>query len=206
MKIHVPKYQEIAADIAGKIASGAYKEGERIYIRSSLVSQYGVSSETTRRAVSVLSDMGIVEATKGSGVRIVSRRLARDFAEKFDSISQMSDLKHRILDEVDRQISASQAVKELVSDLMYRTERFRSVNPFAPFEIEVDDSVSCLGKSLSDLNFWHNTAATVVAIRRGDKIIISPGPYASFEAGDVVYYVGDEGCHERVRQFLYGSQ
>ncbi len=206
MKIHVPKYQEIAADIAGKIASGAYKEGERIYIRSSLVSQYGVSSETTRRAVSVLSDMGIVEATKGSGVRIVSRRLARDFAEKFDSISQMSDLKRRILDEVDRQISASQAVKELVSDLMYRTERFRSVNPFAPFEIEVDNSVSCLGKSLSDLNFWHNTAATVVAIRRGDKIIISPGPYASFEAGDVVYYVGDEGCHERVRQFLYGSQ
>ncbi len=206
MKIHVPKYQEIAADIALKIADGAYREGERIYIRSSLASQYGVSSETTRRAVSVLSDIGIVEATKGSGVRILSRRLAHDFAEKFDAIRQMSDLKRQILDEADRQIAAAQAVKDLVSDLMYRTERFRSVNPFSPFEIEVQKGLAVCGKSLSDLNFWHNTAATVVAIRRLDKMILSPGPYASLEAGDTIYYVGDEGCHERVRNFLNGNR
>ena len=206
MKIHVPKYQEIAADIASKIASGAYKEGERIYIRSSLSSQYGVSTETTRRAVSMLSDMGIVEATKGSGVLILSRRQARDFAEKFDSISRLSDLKRDILGEVDRQIEAAHAVKELVSDLMYRTERFRSINPFAPFEIEVENSSTCIGKSLADLNFWHNTAATVVAIRRGDQTFISPGPYASLEVGDVVYCVGDEGCPARVNQFLYTNR
>lgn len=203
MKIHVPKYQEIAADIAGKIAHGTYKEGERIYIRSSLSSQYGVSTETTRRAVSVLADMGIVEATKGSGVLILSRRLARDFASKFDSISQMSDLKRRILSEVEREVEAGQTIKELVGELMYKTERFRSVNPFAPFEIELDETASFLGKNLSELNFWHNTMATVVAIRRDEQVFISPGPYFALAAGDILYYVGDENCHERVRDFLY---
>ena len=72
MIITGPKYQQIAADIAAKIVDGHYRVGEKIYARSSLASQYGVSSETARRAVCVLSHLKIVEATKGSGVIIKS--------------------------------------------------------------------------------------------------------------------------------------
>ncbi|MEG2918744.1 MAG: GntR family transcriptional regulator, partial [Clostridium sp.] len=71
-KITSPRYQQIAADIASKIATGHYKLGEKIYARSMLASQYGVSSETSRRAICILSDLDIVDTTKGSGVVIKS--------------------------------------------------------------------------------------------------------------------------------------
>ncbi|TCL58383.1 regulatory GntR family protein [Kineothrix alysoides] len=205
MKIDIPKYQQIAADIAAKIAYGDYLEGEKIYVRSSLASQYGVSSETARRAVCVLSDMKIVEITKGSGVLIKSRKLAMDFINKFDSVSQMSELKKHILNSIEQQITQSTELKTMVTELMYKTERFRVVNPFSPFEIAITEHASYIGQNLSESNFWHNTAATVIAIRRGEQIIISPGPYAVITEGDILYYVGDENCHERVKNFLYSK-
>ncbi len=206
MKIDIPKYQQIAADIATKIACGDYAEGEKIYVRSALASQYGVSSETARRAVYVLSDMKILEITKGSGVLIKSRKLAVDFINKFDSVSQMSELKKHILNNIEQQNTQSAELKTMVSELMYKTERFRVVNPFSPFEISITQEASCIGQNLSESNFWHNTTATIIAIRRGEEIIISPGPYAVISLGDILYYVGDENCHERVRSFLYSKQ
>ena len=46
VKLVSPVYQQIAADIASKIANGHYELGQKIYARSVLASQYGVSSET----------------------------------------------------------------------------------------------------------------------------------------------------------------
>lgn len=206
MKISIPRYQQIAADVAVKIAEGYYSEGEKIYVRSSLSSQYGVSSETARRAISALADLKIVEVTKGSGVLIKSREKAIDFVKRFNEISQMSDLKKQILAGLDNQIKQSNEIKVMVSELMYVTERFREVNPFTPFEIEINDTANYLGKNLSDINFWHNTTATIIAIKREGKIIISPGPYAVITAGDIICYIGDENCHERVRNFLYNME
>ncbi|RKJ34567.1 GntR family transcriptional regulator, partial [Butyricicoccus sp. 1XD8-22] len=51
LQVKQPKYMKIAADIASKIVDKKYVIGEKIYARSSLASQYGVSSETARRAI-----------------------------------------------------------------------------------------------------------------------------------------------------------
>lgn len=203
MKIDVPKYQQIAADIAAKIAYGDYTEGQKIHVRSSLATQYGVSSETARRAVSLLADMKIVDVSKGSGVLIISQNKAADFIGKFNSVSRMSELKNQIMRILNNQIEQSTEMKSMLSDLIYKTERFRNINPFTPFDIEITDKASVVGKSISEAKFWHNTTATVIAIRREEQIIISPGPYAIITVGDVLYYIGDENCHERVRNFLY---
>lgn len=203
MKITIPRYQQIAADVATKIARGHYKEGDKIYARSSLASQYGVSSETARRAICILSDMEIVESTKGSGVLIKSREKAAEFIQRFNNINQMNDLKEEIYQNLEQQIEQSNQLKTLVSEYMYKTERFRAVYPFTPYEIEVTEKSNHIGESLSDIQFWHNTSATIIAIQRGEQIIISPGPYAIITLGDVIYYVGDENCHERVRNFMY---
>lgn len=205
MKIGVSKYQQIAADIAAKIARGDYSEGQTVHVRSSLASRYGVSTETARRAVSVLADMGIVEVKKGSGVLIVSQKKAADFIKKFNAISQMSDLKKRIMETLEEQTKQNKQMKTMLGDLLYKTERFRSTNPFSPFDIEITEKASVIGQSISDTNFWHNTTATIIAVRRGEEIIISPGPYTVLSLGDVIYYIGDENCHDRVRNFLYMS-
>ena len=53
------------------------------------------------------------------------------------------------------------------------------------------------------MNFWHNTSATIIAIKRNNELFRSPGPYAEFKQGDIVYYVGDEMSTERVYNFIY---
>ena len=46
------------------------------------------------------------------------------------------------------------------------------------------------------------TRATIIAIRRGDQIILSPGPYAVMLAGDIVMYIGDTKSVEAVISFI----
>ena len=43
-----------------------------------------------------------------------------------------------------------------------------------------------IGKSIGALKFWQSTGGTIVAIRRGQTVILSPGPYAELYSGDVI--------------------
>jgi len=203
LKITSPKYQQIAADLASKIAQGHYRVGEKIYARSALASQYGVSAETARRAVCVLSDLQIVETEIGSGITIKSREKAVEFARQYGDTRTVDDLKKNLRQSMLRQQQEMQYFTQCLSDLMNKTDRLRSCNPFVPYQIEIRHDALYLNRSLSDINFWHHTAATVVAIQRGDDLLLSPGPYAVLTEHDVFYFIGDKSCPERVNQFLY---
>ena len=101
-KIVGPVYQQIAVDIASKIISGHYSVGDKIYARSSLATQYNVSSETARRAISILQDMNIVDIQKGSGVIITSCDNAVKFLKQYNDITTIVEIKHNILTCVER--------------------------------------------------------------------------------------------------------
>lgn len=203
VKIVAPRYQQIAVDIAGKIVDKHYVIGGKVYARSALASQYGVSSETARRAISVLSDMDIVEVTKGSGVVIKSYENAVKFIKQYSDIQTLHDLKNEILKNVDKQIDENFILKEHVTKLVARLESFKSINPFVPFEIQITEDTPHMGKTSSDVNFWHNTSATIIAIKRGKELLMSPGPYATFCENDMIYFVGDESSYVRVHHFMY---
>lgn len=203
IKITTPRYQQIAADIAAKIVNGEYKIGDKLFARSFLATQYAVSSETARRAISVLQDLKIVKATKGSGVLIISYEEAVRFVHQFRDVKGISDLRQDIMDSVERQAKEMEYFNDTLNHLIQQTERFHNINAFAPFKIEIDDKTPYLNQSVSDLNFWHHTTATIIAIRREDVIMLSPGPYAKLEAGDIYYFVGDQDCLGRVTAFLY---
>lgn len=202
-RVVLPKYQQIAADIAAQIANGKYKVGEKIYARSSLAIQYGVSSETARRAISILQDMGIVTATKGSGVTITSLDKALHFVKQFNEIQSFTELKTNILRSIERQAKEFVVLQEHVNELIDRTERFKAINPFIPYEIAITAKAKHLGESVSENNFWHLTNATIIAIKRNKELILSPGPFATFMENDIFFFIGDNDCYERVNTFLY---
>ena len=206
LRVTGPKYQQIAADIASKIAEGQYKVGDKIYARSSLASQYGVSAETARRAICVLADLEIVSSNPGSGVIIISVENALKFIKQYTDIQTVNNLKQNIIDSVERQRQELEYFNRCLSDLIERTDRFRSINPFVPFEIEITKATPYFNKSVADVNFWHHTSATIVAIKRGGKLTLSPGPYAVFKENDIFYFLGDEDCPERVKNFLYPKE
>ncbi|TQI67712.1 TrkA C-terminal domain-containing protein [Clostridium sp. KNHs216] len=206
IKVTAPVYQKIAADIAAKIVDNRYRVGEKIYARSYLASQYNVSSETARRAICVLSDLEIVDVTKGSGVIIKSYDNAVKFVHQYNDIQSLNDLKKDILSSVERQKKETKFLLKSISSIIDRTERFQSINPFIPFEIEITEKTPLLDKSLSELNFWHHTAATIIAIKRNSTLMMSPGPYAILQKHDVLYYCGEDNCQDRVKSFLYPDE
>ncbi|QCR34048.1 TrkA C-terminal domain-containing protein [Lysinibacillus sp. SGAir0095] len=203
VQVKQPRYQKIAADIASRIVEKKFLVGEKIYARSSLASQYNVSSETARRAIAVLQDLEIVEATKGSGVMIKSYEKAAQFVHQFLEVQSVYQVQLEMLESIKRQKNELEVLQETTERLVSRTERFKSVNPFVPFQVEVRDETPYLSQSIGSINFWQNTMATIVGIRRGVELMISPGPYATFEQGDVIYFIGNDECLERVQKFLY---
>ena len=203
VQLKQPKYAKIAADIASKIVEKKYQVGEKIYARSSLASQYGVSAETARRAIAVLQDLEIVEATKGSGVMIKSYEKAAQFVHQFLEVQSIYQVQLEMLESIKRQREELNVLQETTERLVNRTERFKSVNPFVPFQVEILENSPFISQSIGTINFWQNTMATIVGIRRGDELLISPGPYATFQEHDIIYFIGNDECLERVQKFLY---
>lgn len=202
-RIESPVYQQIAVDLAAKIASGKYQEKERIRGRSTLASYYNVSPETIRKAVYILEDVGIVTIHQGIGIEVASAEQAREFQEKYSNIYNLNSLKKELLDLLHQHQEQERLLKEKVNDLIDSTERFRNVNPFIPFELVITRDMKYLGKTASEINFWQNTMATIIAIKRNDRLILSPGSYATLKEGDIWYLIATEESFNRVKSFLH---
>ncbi|MCH7322755.1 GntR family transcriptional regulator [Solibacillus sp. MA9] len=202
LPVKQPKYQLIAEDIAGKIVEGKYEVGEKIYARSSIATQYGVSAETARRAIAVLQDLNIVEATKGSGVIIQSYERAVEFVHRLKDVKSVRILQNELENSIERQKKELEDIQSTLFEFINRTNRLQSINPFIPFQIEVTSHCLFLNKNIGELLFWQQTGATIIAIKKETELVLSPGPYAILQAGDVLYFIGNEQSYSVVQQFL----
>ena len=200
-KITIPRYLKIAVDIAARIASRSLAEGEKLKGRSILSTEYNVSSETIRRSMSILSDKKVVQIKAGSGIFILSRNQAVEFINNFKSdeiLHKMNDnlsglLKKRL--ELDEEIANT--TKQIAD--MYKYLRSDLIKPV---EIILPEDSHVIGKSIGELQIWHNTGATIIGIIQDKQIIISPGPYFEFTPKDKVLIVGDEHVIERFNTFV----
>lgn len=202
-KISIPRYQQIAIEIASRISSGQYKVGEKIYARSSIASQYGVSAETARRAICVLSDLEIVTSEKGSGVTIKSDEKAIDFIKQYSKRQTIDTIKENLLKSIARQQKEMNTLNECLSDLITASEHFRSMNPFMPFEVKITAECYYINKTVSEIQFWQHTRATIVAIGRNGNVLKSPGPYTILLENDTIYFVSQDDSSQGVKEFLY---
>jgi len=62
--------------------------------------------------------------------------------------------------------------------------------------------MSIIDKTISQTKFWQNTGATIIGIRRDDKLILSPGPKTIFKASDIFIVICDENSYYRIKEFL----
>lgn len=205
-RIETPIYQQIAIDLASKIVNGKYQQGQRIKGRTTLASYYNVSPETVRKAVCILEDVGVVCSRAGVGIEVVSVDKSKEFLDNYQEVINLNSIKKNILEIMQTQNEQAQKLKDTITELLDCTERFKDLNPLTPFEIEINKDMKYLGKTIGEINFWQNTSATLIGILRENSMILSPGPYAAFEEGDVIYVVGTEESYNRVKQFLYGRQ
>lgn len=85
------KYEEIIDWIKEKIDHGELTVGSKIYSENELVSIFGVSRQTVRHAISVLSSEGILERKRGSGTYITKPKERKSDTKRIAVITTYID-------------------------------------------------------------------------------------------------------------------
>jgi K+/H+ antiporter YhaU regulatory subunit KhtT len=202
--IVAPVYSQIALDIAMRISRGEIQESTKLYGRSVLASQYGVSPETIRRAIKILEDVQIVKTHESKGSEVISKEKAKEYVNKFSELNDIRVKQRKLKELLDEHGKLSQEINEIASSIVRIKEHFTVTSPFVPYEEVIPETSPLIGKTLGEVRFWQQTNATVIAIRRGDQIILSPGPYATLMAKDIIIYIGDTKSVEAVISFIKG--
>ena len=190
-KMMSPIYKQIALDLANRIYHGDLNVGDKIHGRSTLAGEYNVSPETIRRSVKLLEDMEVVTSSQGSGITVLSKENAATFIKRFKDIESIGVLKDNIDGLLDKRRNIDEELHNAIEKVISFSERLKNVNPINTLEIQLPPKCHLVGKSVAEVKFWQNTGATIIGIRRKGELIISPGPYASFEEGDTVLVVGE---------------
>ena len=197
-----PVYSQIAYDIAVKIASGELKEKERFSGRTLLSSQYGVSSETIRRALRLLYDVGIVRVQQGVGVLVLSRKRAAEYVELHKSGRDLRILRTQLRTLLAQRSALDEQINDTIERICDLNDRFRHSDSLRTYEFTLDADNPIAGRTIGSLMFRQSTGATIVAIRRSGEILLSPGPMTILEAGDVLVVACDISRVEQVSAFI----
>lgn len=201
------QYLQIALDLANRIANGELAEGRRIYGRSVMASEYNVSPETIRRALWLLSDMKVVEVKPQSGAVVLSADNARRYIETFNEEASSHSLHRQLKELVTQSADINRQLLETVKALIKSEDTFFAASqPLPNYEVTVPKTSPLIGKSIGELKFWQSTGGTIVAIRRGQTVILSPGPYAELYGGDVIVLVGPPSAAEAAHYLVEGAQ
>ena len=198
-----PIYQKIAIDITNRIVKDEFPLGSKIYGRSKLAGEYKVSPETIRRSMILLEDMNIVEVNQGSGITVKSRDQAFKYIEKFKVLDSINSLKNDLINLNKQKKIIDDKFELTLNKILDLTQKFKSTDSFSPLEIKIAKDAKIINKTISDVKFWKNTGATIVGIRRQNKMILSPGPDAIFLPDDVIIIISEDSVYEKVNKFLY---
>lgn len=201
------QYLLIALDLAGRIARGELPEGSRIYGRSVMASEYNVSPETIRRALRLLADMKVVEVKPQSGAVVLSADSARRYMENFQGSADVHALRAQLKEMMEEYDDLHRRMAETVKALVKSRDTFAAAGePLPNYEVPVPRDSPCIGKSIGALKFWQSTGATVVAVRRGQTVILSPGPYAELYAGDIIVLVGSPAAADAAHRLVSSKE
>ena len=204
--VTAPVYLQIALDVASRIERGELAEKSKLYGRSVMSSEYGVSPETIRRSLKLLSDMGVVDVQHNSGAVVLSREKASQYVARFSEYTDVKIRRKKLQKMMHEHIQQTRAMMDLVNEITGADDRVSRSNPFRNYEIDIPENSSVIGKTIGELQFWQETGATVIAIRRSETIILSPGPYIRLESFDTIIFVGDTRAVTAVSSFVDNTE
>ncbi|MBP2629762.1 MAG: TrkA-C domain protein [Firmicutes bacterium] len=198
----VASYQSIALDIAKRIINDEFPVGTKISGRTLLSSQYSVSPETIRKAIGILKNANIVNVSQGKEITILSSQQAYNLIEHHKEIISAYSLKQELEMLLEKKEETDRQFRKIVTEIMRYSDRLKNLDPYNPVEIRISPNTAVVGKSLETLDLWHNTGATIVAIRRETEIMISPSPDTILQCDDRIVVVGSNAMLQNVFDFI----
>lgn len=195
-------YKSISLDIAQRIVSGEIPVDSKISGRSLLAGQYHVSPETIRKAVVLLKDEGIVSVSQGKEITVISEQKAYEYITKYRYLKSVYSLKQDLQLLLREKREIDHKFDSLLSEMAEASDRLVNLKPYNPVEVKVMADSRAVGMTIANLQFWQNTGATIIALRRGTSISISPGPHVILREDDVLVVVGDDKVYEKTLAFM----
>lgn len=200
----VARYEQIAVDLATKIAHHEYRPGTKLYGRSTLAGQYNVSPETIRRAVALLQSMNIVEVVAGRGIMVLDDEAAKRYIENFNQRRGLVQAQQEFTDLLERRRELDIAIENQIKKIMTFSSRLIDILPKVE-EVQIRKGSPLINKSLKEVNFRTITDATVLAVERSGEEYLSPDSDMIIHEGDILVYIGPEGSKEKVDAFVEGK-
>ena len=201
-----PNYLLIAKDIALKISKGIYKEGKTLKGRTLLSGEYKVSSETIRKSINILANEKIVSVKHGVGIFVESKSNATKFLAKFADLDERKKQISELDDLITQRNLLNDDISKRVASIL-KQGSFTTHSEIEFKEIVIHDDCWVINQTIGDVYFYNYTEATIVAIKRGERIITSPGPDFTFIANDKLIIIGkDDLSYQRAITYLtYGA-
>lgn len=100
----------IAADLAAKIRHSQFQAGDYLPSENQLVTLYGSSRETVRKALASLNDLGLIQKIKGKGSMVLD--LDR-YAFPLSGITSFAELNHSLGMNAKTEVLALEAMKDV---------------------------------------------------------------------------------------------
>jgi len=195
------RYVNIAIDISARIVRGEYREGQKVFGRSTLAGKYNVSPETIRRALMLLQETGIVDVSAGVGVVVKSRKAAESFLAQSGQRQVLRELQERLHGLLKERQKLDAEIEKMMNELLDYT--FKMAGRFQKIEeIKVAPFSPLVGKSLMEAEFRGKTGATVLAIYRDGEEIVSPSADTAIQAGDILIMVVHPDMKEELHRLV----
>ena len=138
---------------------------------------------------------------------IISADSARRYIENFEEDTEIHTLRSQLKELMEEYADLNRRTNDVVTALVKSRDTFTAANePLPNYEVTVPRDSPLIGKSIGALKFWQSTGGTIVAIRRGQTVMLSPGPYAELYGGDVIILVGSPAAAEATRHFITAKE
>ena len=146
--------------------------------------------------------MNVVTVNEKSGIIINNKNAAKEFLYKFKTKSDFTNLNNETFDLIKMRKEIDNKLEKNITSIIEFATQLRNVGSIIPFENIVKKDSVAVGKSIGELNFWHNTKATIIAVKRDGDLFLSPGPYFIINTDDIIVYVGDDSVLENVKNYI----
>jgi K+/H+ antiporter YhaU regulatory subunit KhtT len=149
--------------------------------------------------------MKVVTIKKNSGVYILSADNAKRYLSDFDDIKDQKDMQNELKELIEKNNDINKRMYELLSMLIKTQNTISYVKSrFPDYEVKISSDSKIIGKNIGSIRFWQNTNATIIAIKRGQSVIVSPGPDAELYQDDTIIFVGTAAAAEKVKSYING--
>ena len=154
--------------------------------------------------MSLLEEVEVVHVANNYGVIIGSKESAIAYLDSFSSVTDVTQLKHRLNALMDKRHEIDEEIRTIISQIVDLSGRFSFSDPLKRFEFTLHSGSKLIGQTIGSSAFYQTTKMTIIALNRQGTMILSPGPDAIFEENDVLVVVGHVADVVKVEMLVQG--